>query len=144
MTVDWSIALHGDSEAACQDILKNFTQLTTAFPAVNIKCDLRGYTAGMQWIYITRKGGNNTPFMKVDKPRIDFNVYAATRADAHDIAQLVLKGMLLAQANYVGKGIRLQFVRVETGISRAPDKDNDSDRYVLSLRLTVTPENREA
>lgn len=138
--VNWSIALHGDSEAACIDILKNYAPLMSAFPDVKISADLRGYTAGSRWIYVTRKGGNSNPWMAVDKPRIDFNVYAATRADAHDIAQLVLHGMLMAQANYSGKGIRLQFVRVETGISRAPDPDNDSDRYVLSLRLTVTPQ----
>lgn len=140
MTVNWSIALHGDSEAACIDILKNYSPLMTAFPNVNISANLRDYTNGDQWVFVTRKGGNSSPWMKVDKPRIDFNVYAASRADAHDIAQLVLHGMLMAQANYKGKGIRLQFVRVETGISRSPDPNNDSDRYVLSLRLTVTPE----
>jgi hypothetical protein len=137
---EFTVALHGDSEAACVDILKLYAPLTTGFPAVTIATSLRGYTKDKQWVFIARKGGNSNPWMAVDKPRIDFNIYAATRADAHDIAQLVLTGMLSAQTNYVGKGVRLQYVRVETGISRAPDLDNDSDRYVLSLRLTVTPE----
>lgn len=138
--VNWSISLHGDSEAACIDILKNYAPLTSQFPTVSVSANLRDYTAGKQWVFVTRKGGSADPWQKVDKPRIDFNVYAASRADAHDIAQLALHGMLMAQANYVGKGIRLQFVRVETGLSRSPDPDNDSDRYLFSLRLTVTPE----
>lgn len=140
MAVNWSIGLQGDTEAAVADILRTSIELTAAFPSCQVSTDLRDYTAGDQWVFVTRKGGASNPYMKVDKPRIDLNFYAATRADAHDIGQICLKVMFEAQANYVGKGVRLQFVKVETGLTRSPDRFNDSDRYTLSLRLTVTPE----
>lgn len=140
MAIPWSVGLQGDSEAAVADILRNSPQLTSAFPNCTVSTDLRDYTNGDQWVFVTRKGGASNPWQKVDKPRIDLNFYAANRADAHDIGQICLKVMFEAQANYAGKGIRLQVVKVETGLTRSPDQLNDSDRYTLSLRLTVTPE----
>lgn len=138
--VAFDVPLQGDSEAGVVEILQTNTALTTAFPTLRVTTDLVGYSAGMHWVEVARKGGNSSPWQKVDKPRIDFYIYADTRANAHDIGQLVLKAMFEAQTNYVGKGIRLQVVKVESGLTRVPDKFNDAARFVLSLRLTVTPE----
>lgn len=140
MTINWSVGLQGDSEAGVVEILQNDLDLNTAFPNLNVATDLVGYSAGRHWVEVARKGGNSSPWQKVDKPRIDFYIYGDTRANAHDIGQLVLKAMFEAQGNYVGKGIRLQVVKVESGLTRVPDKFNDASRYVLALRLTVTPE----
>lgn len=140
MAVEWDVPLQGDVEAACVDILDSNIPLATLFPGLKISTDLVGYQEGDQYIMIARKGGNSSPWQKVDKPRLDFNVYGDTRANAIDIAQLALKAMFEAQTNYVGKGVKLQTVKVESGLSRIPDRLNESFRYVMALRLTVTPE----
>lgn len=140
MGVNWDIPLQGDVEAACVDILLNDAALTAAFPDINVSTDLVGYTKYMNWVEVARKGGNLSPWQKVDKPRMDFYIYGRDRAAAVDIANLVQRAMLMSQTNYVGKGVRIQIVKIETGITRVPDKLNESFRYVLALRLTVTPE----
>lgn len=139
MGIPYDYPLQGDSEAACVDILTNDPDLQAAFPTVRVATDLVGYTDGLQWVEVARKGGNTVSFV-MDKPRIDFYIYGDTRANAYDISALVQRALLNSQTNYVGKGVRIQTVKVETGITRVPDRLNESSRYVLSLRLTVTPE----
>ena len=140
MAIEWSLPLHGDTEAAVVDILLTDPDFQAAFPNCQVSTDLVGYQAGDQWIEVARKGGNLTPWQKIDKPRIDFYIFGANRADALDIGQMCMRTIFAAMGNYVGKGIRLVSGVVETGLTRTPDKQTDSARYVLSLRLTVVPQ----
>lgn len=140
MAIPWSVPLHGDSEAGCVDILRTDPDFVAAFPGCTVSTDLIGYQAGMQWVEVSRKGGNLGAWQKSDKPRMDFYIFGPNRADALDMANLVQRSMFMAQGNYRGKGIALVAVTVETGITRIPDTITDAARYLLSLRLTVVPE----
>lgn len=134
-------ALFGDAEAAVVDILLNDADLLAAFPAVNVSTDLVGYQESLQWVEVARKGGNITAWQAVEKARIDFYIYAPVRSQAADIGQLVMRAVFAAMGSYVGKGCRLQGGVIETGLTRTPDRATAGARYVMSFRLTFTPEN---
>lgn len=140
MTHFWPLVVHGDSEGACIDILKTAPEILALTPVPTISSNTRGYLAGARWITVVREGGA-TPFPhKADKPRIDFMCYGNSRTEANETAQVAQAVLRRAMGEYVGYGVRLLDVKIETGIYRLPDKDTDSPRYFFSLRLTCTPQ----
>lgn len=136
----WQYIKQGDSEAACVSILRTATEIS-AFPggAPNVSTNVVGYTMGDRWIMVSREGGT-TVWPSVDKPRIDFNVYAETRAVAHDLAQVAIAVMFRAMGQrYATYHLFLTDVTMETGLVRVPDKPTGAERYIFALRLTITP-----
>lgn len=130
----------GDAEGAVVDILMNDADMVAAFPELTVSTDLIGYEENMQWVEVSRKGGNITAWQGVEKARIDFYIYAPVRAQAADIGQMVMRTIFANMGSYVGKGCKLIGGVVETGLTRTPDRNVGAARYVLSFRLTMTPE----
>lgn len=137
---EWEYIVQGDVEAAAISILKDAPELT-GFPggAPRVSSDLQGYQKHSRWLTVSREGGIlNWP--KIEKPRLDFNVYAEKRSVAHDLAQVALAVMFREMGSaFPDFGLRITDVKVETGLVRVPDKETGSPRYVFALRLTCLP-----
>lgn len=131
--------LQGDSEAACVDILRSAAEVTALCPATNITTDLVGYQLGNPWVMVERQGGALRYPYYIDRPRIDVECRALRRADAHDLAQVCQAALIRQSTTYAGKGVRLTNAKVETGVYKHFDKDNEVAIYVFSLRFTATP-----
>lgn len=127
----------GDTEAAVVDILVNLTpELDYASPTVST--NLVGYVLGDRWIEVTQQGSMET-FLHIDRPRIDVEVYAERRSVALDMAKICLASVKFQAGRYRDNGLFLSDCIVEQGITRIPDKLQESVRYVFSVRLTCVP-----
>lgn len=131
--------LHGDVEAACVDLLRSASEVIALCPTTNISTDLIGYQLGIPWVMCERQGGALKHPHAVDKPRVDFEVRGRLRADALDLAQVCQAVLFRESTRYAGKGVRIMAAKVETGIYRHYDKDEENFIYVFSLRLTTRP-----
>lgn len=140
MAAFWPYIEHGDVEGACIDILKNAPEIIALTPSVRVSSNLLHYEAGDRWIEVVREGGALPWPKKADKPRVDFMCYGNSRTEALKTAQVALAVICRAMGTYVGFGVKLLDVKVETGIYRLPDKPTDAPRYFFSLRLTCTPQ----
>lgn len=136
----WEYIVQGDAEAACISILNAATEISGfAGGAPRVSSDAVGYQMKARWITVSREGGSMI-WPKVDKPRVDFNVYAETRTVAHNLAQIAQAAMFRAMGQaFPDFGLCITDVKIETGIFRIPDKETGSPRYVFSLRLTCVP-----
>lgn len=134
----------GDAEAALIHVLRSATEITTyAGGAPEVASDYTGYRATdpakRRWIMVTREGGS-TIWPAIDKPRIDVQVLAETRTIAQDLAQVALAVIFRAMGQaFPAYGTTISDVRVETGITRVPDRETGSPRYIFALRLTCVP-----
>lgn len=137
---NWDFILQGDVEAAVIHELLASSHITGfSGGAPRISGDLVGYTQGLRWIKVSREGGN-VGWPKVDRPRVDFNVYGPTRTVAHDMAQVAQAVMFQAAGTaYPSYGIFISDVQVETGLFRSPEKETGASRYIFSLRLACVP-----
>lgn len=136
----WQYIPQGDVEAAIIKMLKNATEVVNfSGGAPRVSSDLQDYQARARWIMVSREGGYLV-WPKIDKPRIDINVFAESRKVAHDLAQVaqavIFRGM---DATFPEFGMRITDVRMETGMFRVPDRETGSPRYVFALRLTCVP-----
>lgn len=128
----------GDAEAAVVDILSHATQLS-AFSAT-VAPDLVGYGAGSTWLRVTRTGGTPALWMRLDKPRIQIDVLAPTKATAHDLAQAARGAVFAARGEYTGQGLALCDVADSMGLAWLPDPDEPLvSRYTFALDLTTRP-----
>lgn len=137
----WEYIVHGDAEAAIRDILANLTpELPTggANPPLNITTNLINYDPNERWIEITQEGSTEG-FVKIDHPRIDVAVLAERRSVAQSIASIALASIKRWKGNYTGFGLRITDVVLEMGLTRVPDKLQETSRYIFSVRLTVVP-----
>lgn len=131
----------GDIEAAVVDLLLTNTSFTTAFPNTTVSPDLVGYQESLEWVEVARKGGNVTTWQGFEKARVDFYIYAPTRARAAAIGAKVQQTVFNEMGFYVGKGVRIHGGVVETGLTRTPEsRTSGASRYVLSFRLHVSDE----
>lgn len=133
--------LHGDAEAAVIDILKNDTPQLPHFPPnppLHIKANLVGYALGERWIVVTQEGALEV-WPKIQRPRVDVEVYAERRTVAKNIAEVCLASLKYHMGDYTGFGLTLTDVKLEQGVTRIPDKLGESSRYIFSVRLTVVP-----
>jgi hypothetical protein len=130
---------HGDAEAAIVDILVNLTpELNFVSGTPTISTNLVGYTVGDRWVCVIQEGSfEEWPI--IDRPRIDFEVYAERRSVARDIAAICLASVKYQMGRYRGFGLFLSDARVEQGLTRVPDKLQESVRYVFAVRLTTRP-----
>lgn len=137
MASNWELIVPGDAEAAVIDILRNHTAELVGL-GITFSSDLVGYEPGDRWVMVTQEG-SSADWPKIDKPRIDIEVYADIREDARDIAALCQASVLRAMGNYSGKGLKITDAKVELGLTRVPDKLAEKPRYILALRLTTVP-----
>lgn len=137
MASNWPLIVPGDAEAAVIDILRNHTPELSGL-GITFSSDLVGFVPGDRWVMVTQEG-SSARWPKIEKPRIDIEVNAATREDARDIAALCQASVLRAMGNYSGKGVTITDVRLEMGLTRVPDKLEENPRYILALRLTTVP-----
>lgn|SRR5574338_223288 len=130
---------HGDAEAAIIDILRTQTpELSFSTGRPTIQADMTGYTVGARWIMVTQEGSLES-WPVIDRPRIDFEVYAERRSVARDIAAICLASVKRQMGVYRGNGLFLSDVKLEQGLTRVPDKYEESPRYVFAVRLTTRP-----
>lgn len=139
MTTPWMQYIpFGDAEAAVVDILLNETPELDFPGKPTIQTNLIGYTAGARWIEVSQQGTLRR-WPKIDRPRVDVEVFAERRSVAKDIAEIALASIIRQMGTYRGFGLFISDVKVEQGITRIPDKFQESTRYLFSLRLTCTP-----
>ncbi len=134
------LIIQGDSEAAIIQLIDEAEEIADFVGgAPEVRGDLNGYQAGARWITVQRQGGSLF-WPRIDKPRIDVNVFAETRTVAHDLAQVAqavcLRGM--GQA-FPSANVFVSDITIETGLLRVPDPPTDSHRYLFALRLTCVP-----
>lgn len=130
---------HGDAEAAVVYILKYLTpelNFLSGHPVV--QTNMLGYTVGDRWIYVSQEGSFET-WPAIDHPRIDVEAYAERRSVARDIAAICLASVKYQMGRYTGNGLFLSDVKVEQGLTRVPDKYQESVRFIFALRLTTRP-----
>ncbi len=133
--------LHGDAEAAVVDILKNSTPELPHFPphpTLHITTNLINYDPQERWIVVTQEGSMEK-WPKIDRPRIDVEVFAERRSVAKDIASISLASLKEHMGAYTGFGLTITDVALEQGITRIPDKFQEASRYLFSVRLTTVP-----
>jgi len=134
----WEYIQDGDAEAAILDILINETPELDTVPNLTTRTNMIGYTPQKRWIHIIQEGGSFT-WPKVSRPRIDVECYADQRSTARDIANICLASIFRAMGTYAGFGLKITAVKLEQGITRVPDKYQETSRYVFSVRLTTVP-----
>lgn len=129
----------GNAEAAVIDILKNHTPELIPY-APTISATMVGYDdPSLNWIEVTQYGGSMRHLGKVDKPRIDIACLSPDIDEARAMCAIAQASLVRIMGNYSGHGLILTDVKLETGINRVPDKNQETSRYIVALRLTCTP-----
>jgi hypothetical protein len=109
-----------------------------ALGAEPVTTDLVGYDPTKKYILVTRQGGSYA-WPKQAHPRIDITTVAPIRGDAEDMIEVCVAVMLQRQDDYTGHGCRFSQVKVETAPFQADDKLENTCRYIVALRILVTP-----
>lgn len=132
---DTEFLLSGSPEAAVVDILTNDTPelLGSAIISTNMK----GFVPYQRRIVVSQEGGVKV-WPKIDRPRIDIDVYGESRTPTELMADIVIASLRRAQG-YNGKGLVITDIEVEVGKTRVPDPLQETPRYFLSVRLTTVP-----
>lgn len=143
MSHPWEYIIHGDAEAAVIDLLKNDSPELPHLPPhppLTISGSMNGFDTGKRWIFVTQEGSFRR-LPKIDRPRIDVQVYAERNSIAKNIADRALASILRARGHYKGFGLRIVDVRLEQGLTEVPDKFQETEisRYIFAVRLTTVP-----
>lgn len=126
-------ALFPDSEAVAVLWMRAGT-------AVTVATDMKGWLAPRSRIVITRIGGVPSMAVRIDNPRLDVDVYAASKEAAHDLAQLArVRLHELPTGDHTALGAVVAHVADDVGLHYIPDPDTQTPRYVFTLRLAVRP-----
>lgn len=88
-------------------------------------------------VAVSRGGGASRLATVTDEPTLDIDVLASTKAEAHDLAQLVRAHLFAAQGRVL-PGARIYGVD-DTSFIWLPDEITGTPRYVLVLSLVVRP-----
>lgn len=129
----------GDPASGVVDILTNHTPELTEYNVAGIATDLKGWVSPARWVEVTLAGGMKT-WPKISRPRIDIDVYAEMDYICNDILDICEASVFRARGLYRGYGVFLSDVKEEVGAFEAYDKHQETPRYIVSLRLTVTPD----
>lgn len=134
----------GDVEGAIINWLINDSHIAS-FPggAPTVSSTFIGYNdkdpAKRRWVMVTREGGNLI-WPNVDKPRVDVQVLAESRTVAHALAQVVQAVIFQAMGQaFPAHGIYISDIRIETGITRVPDRETGAPRYIMAFRMVCVP-----
>lgn len=128
------IPVDGDIEAAIIDILTSSPAVLGYLPAESISTDQVGYVAEEPWLMVSREGGPSRP--PLDFPRVDVQSFAARRSVAADLL-LAARAVILASPGYRGHGLTILGTQEEVGPVKTTDKQDASQRYFCSIRLTT-------
>lgn len=129
-------AVFPDSEAVAITWLRPRPELA----GVKVATDLVGWQAGQRRIVITRIGGVPTLAIRIDRPRLDVDVYAENKAQAHDLAQLTRAALHdLPEGDHTALGAVVANVNDDTGLQWLPDVSTAAARYNFAVRLAVRP-----
>lgn len=141
----YNYVLFGDVEAAIAATLRTAPEISGfAGGAPTVSTSLDGRDAGQRWIVVSLEGGS-FQWPKLEKARVDINVLISqseidARTTCHDLARKALavlfREMGQPQPTY---GVRVSGIQVETGLTRADDRLNDSARYLFALRISFVP-----
>ena len=105
-----------------------------------VATDLNGWTAGQSRVVVTRIGGVPSIAYRLDNPRLDVDVYAATKEAAHDLAQLARARLHeLPEGDHTALGAVVANVTDDVGLQYLPDPDTRAPRYVFTVALAVHP-----
>ena|SRR5688572_1910034 len=125
---------HGDTEALVVHIFKNLTPELVG-SGFTFATDLKGYTQGMRWVWVSQEGTSKAQWNVINKPRIDVDVRGERRTVVKDAAE-ILEASIFRSVGVSGFGLTISRVVEETGITKVPDKEEESSyRYIFSLRL---------
>lgn len=88
-------------------------------------------------IVISRVGGVADTHGLIDRPRIDVDVYAATKEEAHDLAQAA-RAVVFAASGSSRSGAVIGGVQEFLGLTFVPDADTEgTPRYTFTYEWTV-------
>lgn len=148
-TRQFPFVLHGDAVSAVIDIIQNHTPELATYTASegvtisSITSNLVGYQQGLYWILVSVAGGSYK-FLNTKRTRVDITVYGGLGPDssgrANDMSLIIQASMFAWQQGYRGHGVYYHACQIETDIFESSDKDEESCRYVQSLRLLLLPE----
>jgi hypothetical protein len=114
--------------------------INTSTLGVPTGTDLVGWRAGQARVVITRIGGVPSIPFRVDNPRLDVAVLAASKEAAHDLAQRVRAHLHeLPTGDFTDAGAVVAHVRDDMGLSYLPDPETGSPRYLFGVSLAVRP-----
>ena len=127
-------AVFPDSEAVA------VVWLRAKLDGVAVTTDLNGWRAGDERVVVTRIGGTPSIAYRVDNPRLDVDCYAASKAAAHDLAQIVSAQLHdLPEGDHSALGAVVSHVRDDVGLQFLPDPDTRAPRYLFTVALAVHP-----
>ncbi len=132
---DFEFLLSGSAEAAGVDILINHTP--ELLGTCVISTNMIGYVPLQRRIVVSQEGSVRV-WPKIDRPRLDLNVYGERRTPTEQIADIVLATFRRA-VGYRGMGLVITDMAVEVGKTHVPDPLQETPRYFLSVRLTTVP-----
>ena len=105
-----------------------------------IATDMNGWRAGESRITVTRIGGSPSLAQRIDNPRLDVDVYAASKEVAHDLAQLARARLHeLPEGDHTALGAVVANVADDLGLQYTPDPDTGTPRYIFTVALAVRP-----
>lgn len=98
---------------------------------------MTGFVPLTRRIVVSQEGSVRV-WPKIDRPRIDIDVYGERRTPTEMIADIVLASLRRA-VGYRGMGLVITDMEVEVGKTRVPDPLQETPRYFISVRLTTVP-----
>lgn len=134
----YEYVVQGDAEAAVIDILTNDTPELPSVPELKVRANMRGYIDGERRIVVIQQG-SLLRWPKISRPRVDVECYAERRTVAKELAEISVASLFRSMGGYDGFGLKLIHCHMEQGPTRIPDKLQQADRYIFSVRLTVIP-----
>lgn len=132
---DKEFVLMGSPEGAVVDILQN---LTPELPSnVIVTTNMIGFEPLQRRIVVSQEGSVRE-WPKIDRPRLDIDVYGERRTPTEQMAGIVIATLRRA-VGYQGMGLVITDMDLEVGPTRVPDPLQETPRYFLSVRLTTVP-----
>lgn len=132
---DFEYLVSGSAEGAVVDILTNYTP--ELYGSCIISTNMLGFVPLQRRIVVSQEGSVRV-WPKIDRPRIDIDVYGERRTPTEMIADIVLATLRRA-VGYAGMGLKITDMEVEVGKTRVPDPLQETPRYFMSARLTTVP-----
>ena len=128
-----------DVEAGLVAELTNDPHLTDFTPSVHVGADMVGYTKDQTWIMLTRIGGKRN-WPAFDRPIVQFDIYAADRGMAEDVAQ-ACRATVFSYQHSRFASMSVGGVEEFHGMIYLPDplQEGSVPRYLFALEIIVRP-----
>lgn len=126
--------VHADVELLLTGWLRDRLGALAERVLTDLPADLEAH---LPTVALARTGGGADRFR--DLPVVDVDVYAATRQQAVELANLINDLMLHQLPGAAGSGATVQTVAVQVGPRRLPYDNPVMTRYSQTVRLAVVP-----